>query len=67
VRLDRSRGRETGSSGLGLAIAREIAVAHGGTIGIADSPLGGARLVVTLPRFAPTDSGPTDSGSRRYR
>ena len=49
VRLDSSRDRSTGSTGLGLAIAREIALAHRGDITIADSPAGGARVVVRLP------------------
>jgi signal transduction histidine kinase len=49
VRLDSSRDRSTGTTGLGLAIAREIAVAHHGKITIADGPSGGARVVVTLP------------------
>jgi signal transduction histidine kinase len=49
VRLDRSRERSTGTTGLGLAIAHEIAVAHHGHIAIADNPTGGARVVVTLP------------------
>jgi signal transduction histidine kinase len=49
VRLDSSRERGTGSAGLGLAIAREIAFAHGGRIGITESPSGGARVTVTLP------------------
>jgi signal transduction histidine kinase len=49
VRLDSSRERGTGTAGLGLAIAREITVAHGGHISVAESPLGGARVIVTLP------------------
>lgn len=36
-------------TGLGLAIARSVAAAHGGTVIATDSPLGGARLEVTLP------------------
>jgi len=36
-------------SGLGLAIARALVVAHGGTIGVADTPGGGATFVVTFP------------------
>jgi RND superfamily putative drug exporter len=49
VRLDSSRERGSGTTGLGLAIAREIALAHRGRITIADSPTGGARMIVTLP------------------
>lgn len=47
-RLETSRSRTTGGSGLGLAIAKQIAQAHGGEISIETSPLGGARLAVTL-------------------
>jgi signal transduction histidine kinase len=42
-------GRSPGSTGLGLYIVRGLAEAHGGTAGIEDSPLGGARLRVRLP------------------
>ncbi|KAA2265385.1 HAMP domain-containing histidine kinase [Solihabitans fulvus] len=49
VRLDTSRDRASGSTGLGLAIAREIARAHGGTIAVTDAPDGGARVSVELP------------------
>lgn len=37
-------------SGLGLSICEQVAAAHGGTLTITDSPLGGARVVLT---FAP--------------
>jgi signal transduction histidine kinase len=37
-----------GGSGIGLTIVREIVVAHGGVISVADAPQG-ARLVVELP------------------
>ncbi|MBM9503129.1 sensor histidine kinase [Actinacidiphila acididurans] len=53
VRLDASRELTSGSSGLGLAIAKEIATAHGGRIAIADSPGGGASVRITLPRATP--------------
>ena len=49
VRLDEARTQADGGAGLGLAIAHDVVVAHGGTIAIADSPIGGARVVVTLP------------------
>jgi signal transduction histidine kinase len=50
VRLDPSRERASGSAGLGLAIAREIATVHGGRITITESPSGGARVTTILPR-----------------
>lgn len=49
VRLDSSRERGTGTTGLGLAIAREIALAHDGDITLLERPGGGTRAVVTLP------------------
>lgn len=52
VRLDDARARDTGGSGLGLSIAREIARAHGGAVRVEDAPTGGARLRVELPAAA---------------
>lgn len=48
-RLDESRNQDTANSGLGLAIARDIARAHGGDIELDRSPLGGLRATVKLP------------------
>jgi two-component system, OmpR family, sensor kinase len=47
-RGDPSRSREKGGAGLGLAIASEIARAHGGSLDLVDSN-GGARFRLTLP------------------
>jgi two-component system sensor histidine kinase KdpD len=38
-----------GGTGLGLAIARAVVVAHGGSIGIEDTPGGGTTIVLRLP------------------
>jgi signal transduction histidine kinase len=48
VRLDASREHATGSAGLGLAIAREIAVAHDATIDLTEAEGGGTLAVITL-------------------
>jgi len=37
-------------TGLGLAIAERIAREHGGSLTVAESPLGGARFLLVLPR-----------------
>ncbi len=51
VRLEDSRDVRSGGAGLGLPIARGIAVAHGGTLVHGDDgTLGGARFVLRLPR-----------------
>ena len=38
-----------GGTGLGLALARKVAEAHGGTLDVGDSPLGGARFTLSIP------------------
>ncbi|CAN5821207.1 HAMP domain-containing sensor histidine kinase [soil metagenome] len=57
TRLDEARSRTRGGVGLGLSIARDIVVRHGGTVEIDDAPIGGARLRVVLPQ-------PRDSAAR---
>lgn len=49
VRLDESRSRDDGGSGLGLAIVDEVVRAHGGSVSISRSPLGGACVEVSIP------------------
>jgi signal transduction histidine kinase len=53
-RSDAARTR-TGAAGLGLTIAAAIANAHGGTISAQTSPLGGLRVLLTIPRTLPID------------
>lgn len=45
----RTRGEATSGAGLGLAIAQEIAVSHGGSIGVASSEEEGTTFTVRLP------------------
>ncbi|MER6343973.1 sensor histidine kinase [Streptomyces sp. NPDC001595] len=49
VRLDDARGRDEGGAGLGLAIARDVAVRHGGTLTVRAAPAGGALFELRLP------------------
>lgn len=53
-RLESSRSRQTGGAGLGLTIVHNLVVAHGGTVSIGEAPKGGARIIVTLPKFSPS-------------
>lgn len=49
-RLDRSRSRETGGTGLGLTVAQNIIRGHGGAIALSNRADGGLRVEATLPR-----------------
>ncbi len=48
-RVDTSRTRATGGSGLGLTISRQLVEAHGGSIAVVNRAEGGSRFTVRLP------------------
>jgi len=50
IRLDPSRNPSTGGIGLGLTIARDVARSHGGDVRLENSPYGGLRARIHLPR-----------------
>jgi signal transduction histidine kinase len=63
-RIDKSRSRaqrQSGGAGLGLAIARWIAEAHGGTLTLQSSGAQGSCFEISLPRSASPSPRATDS------
>ena len=56
VRADKSRSREAGHSGLGLAIAASIVEAHGGNLAV-QSGAGRTVFTITLPLTTVDDAG----------
>ena len=55
TRLEEARTRDRGGAGLGLAVVAESVGALGGAVACRDSPLGGARFLVSLPSAADGD------------
>lgn len=49
TRLEPSRNRKTGGIGLGLTVAKDLALGMGGDVTLSDSPLGGLRATITIP------------------
>ncbi|WP_284645689.1 sensor histidine kinase [Paenibacillus silviterrae] len=52
-RVENSRNRMSGGTGIGLAIAKEFIEVHGGTIHVESEPGVGTSFTVTLPVFPP--------------
>ena len=50
ARLDAARTQNIEGVGLGLSVARDIAQLHGGRLRLGDSPRGGLRATIQLPR-----------------
>ena len=48
-RVEDSRSRQTGGTGLGLTIAKAIITDHGGTIALRNRPRGGLEVSIRLP------------------
>jgi len=55
-RVDASRSRAIGSTGLGLSIVRHLVQAMGGTIRVESKLREGSRFTFTLPRASPSDA-----------
>lgn len=48
-RLEGSRSKKTGGLGLGMAIAQDIILSHGGRVLLDRAPIGGLRVIIHLP------------------
>ena len=64
-RVDGSRNRATGGSGLGLTISQGIVTAHGGTMSAQHSDLGGLQIVIQLP--LPAETPATESRVKKFK
>jgi two-component system sensor histidine kinase SenX3 len=53
-RVDTSRSRQTGGTGLGLSLVKHIALSHGGEVTLFSQVGVGSTFTIRLPRFDPT-------------
>ncbi len=56
-RLDAQRTKDISSTGLGLAIARELVEGQGGAISASNAPAGGTRFTITMPVLSGASGG----------
>lgn len=66
-RVDPSRDRRSGGAGLGLAIARSLIAAHGGSVSIGRRTEGGTRVVVRIPLLTLDDDLEPEAEDRLRR
>jgi signal transduction histidine kinase len=64
-RLESSRSRSTGGYGLGLAVVRAVAQAHGGRVAVLARREGGLEVTVSLPMAATAAGEPIASAPAR--
>ena len=57
-RFFRVPGGRGGSAGLGLSIVKDVAEAHGGTVGVKSVPGEGSTFWLTVPKSAPSARSP---------
>ncbi|MCC5824262.1 MAG: ATP-binding protein [Planctomycetes bacterium] len=62
-RSDQSDQRVSGSLGLGLYIVKEVAMAHGGTVGVSSSEGTGTVFTVRIPRHDGGDAAHAEAGT----
>ena len=61
TKVSTARGNSDPSTGLGLALVKELAELHGGQVGMKDNPDGGAIFWFELPRWTNDDDRDSDS------
>lgn len=59
-RIEQSRNKSTGGIGLGMTIARDIILSHGGDIRLDESPMNGLRVLIFLPTNIAKKSSPLE-------